>query len=70
MEIVEEPFGDNDRQLLSAHFRLMPLPPFLFEHLNMDPANTVLESATTAQEELPLVAFQNLTLASRPICPT
>ncbi|EDR10570.1 uncharacterized protein LACBIDRAFT_293600 [Laccaria bicolor S238N-H82] len=38
--------------------------------LQMDPANAVLDPATTiAQEELPLLAFQNLTLAPRPIRP-
>ena len=37
----------------------------------MDPANAVLDPATTtAQEELPRMAFQNLTLASPPIHPS
>ena len=36
----------------------------------MDPANAVLDPATTAQEERSLLAFQNLTLASPPMYPT
>ena len=35
----------------------------------MDPANAVLDPATSAQEERSLLAFQNLTLASPPIHP-
>jgi hypothetical protein len=42
------------------------IPDRLF---NMDPVNTVLDPATTAQEERSLMTFQNLALGSRPICP-